>query len=266
MVWGKIGEDDWIADIGYGDGCSHLNPPNNQTQAFLPSKQISASSTKPVAADKDDLTCTESKPCLFNVIDDPTEHADPLKTAAANPSVVKRLQQQMKDISSRRFTGHLDQATHSQDWYCANVVHERKWVGPYDDAPPSPPTPPAPPKPVPAAAAAMVSGTWAQHFYDHEKQWELFRMSVNASAGTLEMRPQNCTGCCFDTAHGTVTVPATTLSSKAVLRVVTSGGCTRHMTGTLTTDKSAPASLKVTWKEDNSLRAWSDWAKLSTAQ
>ena len=269
LVWGKIGETSWIADIGYGDGCSHLNPPNNETQAFLPttsSEVIPASSAKVLTADNGDLTCTESKPCLFNVINDPTEHADPLKTAAANPSVVKRLQQQLKDIASRRFTGHLDQAKHSQDWYCSNVVHKRKWVGPYDDSAPSPsPSPPPPPKPVPAAVAAMVSGTWAQHFYDHKKQWELFRMSVNASEGILDLQPQNCTFCCFDSAHGTVTVPKTSLDSKgeAVLTVVTSGGCTKHMTGTLITDKSAPASFRVTWEEGNFLAAWSDWAKLS---
>ena len=42
------------------------------------------------------LVCTEAVPCLFNVIEDETEHADPLATAKANPSVVSSLQQELK--------------------------------------------------------------------------------------------------------------------------------------------------------------------------
>jgi hypothetical protein len=165
LIWGKVGVSDWVPDIDYAGGeCTTLLPPVNSS-GTLPSGPPTTRAPPPpptgVAGPGAGLVCTEARPCLFNVIEDETEHKDPLVTAAANPTVVQRLQKELRTYVAKAYTGGLDTAKTSEDVYC-EFVRREKWLRPFDDDPPPPPLPPAPS--ITPAAAKLASGTWAQGY------------------------------------------------------------------------------------------------------
>ena len=148
LIWGNIGGQDWVPDINYDSPCTKLLPPANSSTARTAAVAVTADgdihyfgAEEAVQSDHPLITCTADLPCLFNVIDDPTEHADPLATAKANPDVVKRLQGALADYQSSMYTGGMDKAKTSEEDYCAFVKRE-KWLRPYDDDPSPPPSPP----------------------------------------------------------------------------------------------------------------------------
>ena len=99
LIWGKVGTDEWIADVDYGSGCSTLLPPVNGSVTQQPATQHRPAAPGPAAVEgragkgedqarmvarkpKSGLVCNATSPCLFDVVADPNEHRDPLATAS----------------------------------------------------------------------------------------------------------------------------------------------------------------------------------------
>ena len=210
LIWGKIGDADWIADVSYDTGCTPLLPPINTSllgrapvgPVFASEDHLPASTS----AGAFDLTCTADKPCLFDVINDPTERHE---VAAQQPSVVKRLQAELGEHLKNRYTGQLDRAKTSEADYC-DFIERVKWVQPYDDIAPRPSPSPTP---IPPAVAAELTGTWAQGWQLPGRLPEMMAVSVSSATGALAVQPINCTGCCWSSAVGSFLPPSDDTSS-----------------------------------------------------
>ena len=162
LMWGNVGVDKWIPDVSYTGGgdppCTALLPPTNETATSL----ISSWST-PVVVDRarsaaavvpdagassvtsatltrkhhhhhghggGGSTCTAAKPCLFDVLADPTERTD---LAASRPAVVARLRRELDAYVANRWRGQLDTAAGwSEERYCA-WIQRVGWVQPFEN-------------------------------------------------------------------------------------------------------------------------------------
>lgn len=249
LIWGKIGDADWIADVSYDTGCTPLLPPSNTSllgrapvgPVFASEDHLPASTS----AGPSDLTCTADKPCLFDVINDPTERHE---VAAQQPSVVKRLQAELGEHLKNRYTGQLDRAKTSEADYC-DFIERVKWVQPYDDIAPRPSPSPTP---IPPAVAAELTGTWAQGWQLPGRLPEMMAVSVSSATGALAVHPVNCTGCCWSSAVGS-------FATGNKLRLLAKGSCRKEVEGTLENKTGVgPAGLIIEWGSGE----WKAWVKI----
>ena len=292
LIFGDVGISEWIPDVSYPQGCTALLPPINVTQfleegrsapaqdpaSLFPSPDYSngagvGGKPGPPPGPGSGLKCTEAKPCLFDVENDPTEEHE---IAAANPDVVKRLQTELAAYVAGRYTGGLDVATTSEDAYC-KLIKEIKWVQPYDDGefpppdppgpPPSPPPPPPPSPPLPPSVAETLAGVWAQNYLGSNRSVEMMRVAVtNATSSTgsvVTIAPLNCTGCCWSEASGPVAADGKSIT----VTVTTSGPCIKRLTGVVEHAKAGPLGLELVWSQTAGRVAgpggWSTWVKFS---
>ena len=272
LIYGKVGISEWIADISYDTGCSKLLPPINASVLESQEKEmpdmygwvtpnpLPVAKPSPPPGPGSGLTCTQQAPCLFNVIEDPTEHHE---ISAANPSIVARLISELAAYVAGRYTGGLDQAKTSEDRYC-QLIKQYKWVQPYDDGqfppgpspspPPPSPGPPSPPGPSNNTRALQYTGRWAQNYKVRGKQAEI--MDVTAwPNGTVHVKALNCTGCCWASADGSV-------DSRGITVATDTTGCTRTSQGILHSSAPGPMGLEINWIGG---AHWESWVKISSA-
>ena len=283
LIWGNVGTSEWIADVSYPTGCTALLPPINvsasapvvYSAAELYTSPDEPKPPTPPAGPGAGLSCTEEKPCLFNVVADPTEQRE---LAASLPVTVKELQAALMTYVADRYTGTLDVATTSEADYCA-IILKTRWVQPYDDGQfpprpepgPTPPVPPAPPAPPDPAAAADFTGIWAQNHAEGAATGAVEMMRVVAQAnGAVAITPLNCTGCCWSAATGTLALDGQSVE-------FTASGCAsgpKKMRGVLVRSAKvlhkAPFGLELMWSPINiSTRAaasgWAPWFKMRSA-
>ena len=276
LIWGKIGTSDWIEDISYDSSCSALLPPNGSNSAefdYGAAVDASVETERLALAGDGSLECTEDKPCLFNVIEDPLEKNE---TAEQLPNIVAQLRAELKAYVATRYTGDLDVAQTSQDDYCA-WIKRVKWVQPYDPLKPAPspaPSPPLPPSPpVPTPAAQLLTGNWSQGD-SHEIIELIIKTSTpesTANGSTAHAQAVNCTGCCWSFCNGAATSEAD--GGWGVRLVRTCGKDTEVQHGVLSGQRYNN-ELKIRWtKEDFGASeihrnehggggGWKDWVKV----
>jgi hypothetical protein len=112
--------------------------------------------------DNYNLECSDTEPCLFNVVDDMTEHDD---VSAANPSVVAKMQARRNELLptvwSNKWTGYESSCIPTSK----AIAMYGGFVGPFCELGTLPPPPPPPPTPgpfppTPLTNCSYLPNTW----------------------------------------------------------------------------------------------------------
>ena len=149
-----------------------------------------------------DSPCSEALPCLYDVVNDPTENVN-LANSSAHQAVLAQLRERIAFHTPRTYDFAIDHTNWTAAQYCQIVkgelpaVSKGLWAEPFGFAPPAPA--PTPPSPMPAS----LPGTWCQAQKGAKScaPGDEFLKIIASDPTGFTVSSLNCSGCCWNQTH-----------------------------------------------------------------